>query len=184
MNSRIKSLEKALAEYQEENDYLKKKFSSKPLEKFNEIEIISYNCKECNNIFNNENDLNIHIKTEHFSQKYSCPQCGKGFNQKNNLNLHRKGHNGKHELQNKCTICDISFETESQLSNHTMKEHPRNFKTQESQRNETDIDPKSKQYNCMECDHQTTEKYKLRNHIELAHNTSTSPLQFKCRDCA
>ena len=82
MNSRIKSLEKALAEYKEENDFLKKKFSSKPLVKFNEIKIISYNCKECNNMFNHENYLNIHIRAEHFSHKYSCPQCGKGFNQK------------------------------------------------------------------------------------------------------
>ena len=65
-----------------------------------------------------------------------------------------------------------------------MEQRPKKFETQVGQQNEEDIDPKAKQYNCMECDHQTTEKFKLPKHIELAHKASTSQLQFKCRDCA
>ena len=65
-----------------------------------------------------------------------------------------------------------------------MKQHPKNFQTQVSQQNEQDFGTKTKQYNCMECDHQTTEKFKLRKHIKLAHQATTSELQFKCRDCA
>ena len=114
---------------------------------------------------------------DHFSHKYSCPECGKGFNHKNNLNLHRKSHSDKQKLHNKCTLCNINFETEAQRSNHTMEQHPKKFETPVGQQNKKDIDPKAKQYNCMECDHQTTEKFKLPKHIELAHKASTSQLK-------
>ena len=144
----------------------------------------SYKCQQCDRTFNDENKLTNHKRENHYTFKYSCPECGNGFNQKHNLNLHRKSHSDKHELHIKCTLCDIYFKTESQLSNHTMKQHPRNFNTQANLKRGEDLEPEAQQYNCMECDHQTTEKFKLRKHMELAHKASTSQFKFKCKDCA
>ena len=65
-----------------------------------------------------------------------------------------------------------------------MKQHPKNFNTQANLQSGDKLEPKAQEYNCMECDHQTTEKFKLRKHMELVHKSSTSQLEFKCKDCA
>ena len=65
-----------------------------------------------------------------------------------------------------------------------MKQHPKNFNTYGDLQSGEELEPKAQQYNCMECDHQTTEKFRLQKHMELAHKTSMTQLEFKCKDFA
>ena len=88
------------------------------------------------------------------------------------------------------------------LTDHTDKHHPkkidfifrctkcsRNFETKDTLEAHEEFHKQSeKQYNCDECDHQTTDKSRLENHFEVAHNmkgkTNNQKVNFKCVSCA
>ena len=180
---RIKSLEEALTKSLAENQILKNKVSTMHNNDANGIhtnEVIKP-CNECGLLLDSDDSLNTHIKSAHYQFSHTCQDCGKGFNQKANMMEHRKSHNRKDNAKIQCTMCHIQFQNEPQLINHNEKQHPQVHK------NTSEGDKELKetiQFNCMECDHQTTNEHILAKHMRLAHNTSQSLAEYKCHSCA
>ena len=180
---KIKSLEEALTKSETENQLLKKQVSNmhnNEGNRSNNVEVMKM-CHECDILFENDDMLHNHNKLSHYQFSHNCQDCGKGFNQKSNMVEHRKSHNRKGDNKIQCNMCQIYFQTEAQLINHNNKQHPQDIQNTDDE----DIPLKeAKQFNCMECDHQTTNEHMLTKHMKLAHNTHKPMVEFKCHSCA
>ena len=84
---------------------------------------------------------------------------------------HTNKQHPKEDHQIKCEECHEKFETNEAKETHKQAKHYSN-----------------KQYNCNECDHQTTDSCKLDKHINIAHNisqgTHEKDIKIYCISCA
>ncbi|XP_059614112.1 zinc finger protein 845-like [Phlebotomus argentipes] len=75
-------------------------------------------CDQCEEKFARKKDLAQHRKSHEKSEDVSCSVCSKKFKLKRYLKAHMKTHGKVEELQ-QCEHCEETFETESQLEQHT-----------------------------------------------------------------
>ncbi len=80
----------------------------------------SFQCNECQKIFNKQESLASHMKMHKSDQKeYFCEFCPKSFTKMNKLTRHAKIHD---ELKShKCNICERTFALGGQLIDHMNK---------------------------------------------------------------
>lgn len=121
---------------------------------FSHEETKVYFCPKCDREFENENTLNVHIKSHsknrnyicgvcnatfvesdslesHFVKKHSkihpyiCETCGKGFTRNSRYQFHLLIHQKlKPETIIACNLCDMVFLNETELRKHYKLEHP------------------------------------------------------------
>ena len=202
LETRITILEKALAESLTENIRLKEiKYPEQSTKHTTENnKVLKIHCSECNLPSDSYETLKKHMETIHFNFSHKCSYCGKGFNQKMNLVSHMRTHNEKAQSDFSCNACEINFSTEKLLTEHILKQHPKvqsSFiceKCQEQYETKDALEMHSqnahknvKEYNCNECDHQTTDSFKLKKHTDLAHNQfqglEDKNISFYCVSC-
>lgn len=80
----------------------------------------SFQCNECQKVFNKQESLASHMKMHRSDQKeYFCEFCPKSFSKMNKLTRHAKIHD---EMKShKCNICDRTFALGGQLIDHMNK---------------------------------------------------------------
>ena len=200
LEKKIETLEKTLSYSQMENKKIKEQIYSKNTN--NERIEENFKCCECELSFQENQSLKSHMETEHFNFKFKCTVCQKGFNQKTNLFNHNKSHDEASKCAYKCVLCDINFIAQNALTDHNKKQHPKkveselkynycNVQLEKGSLMETHMESHHKddsQYICEECDYQTNEESRLKNHTNLTHKPSgreTEPQpNFKCVTCA
>ena len=75
------------------------------------------NCNICSKYFQNQVNLNIHIKTVHGHKVYKCESCDKAFSQAVNLKKHiHNVHEGNKDY--KCESCGKSFSEGRKFKKH------------------------------------------------------------------
>lgn len=126
------------------------------------LKIKPFKCEKCDYRTSNKNDVKIHMKLKHNSEKQflKCKKCSKVFGTQRVLNSHLKHHDGyfcetcekylatsrqfrihlkevhltKENLYG-CKVCSTKFKTHHELVIHLQKTHPKLIKCQESQCN-------------------------------------------------
>ena len=84
-------------------------------------------CKECGQLFDDENDLKLHIANVHKIKRlknpcnYKCLKCDLGFENEHDLQSHIRGVHGGDDY--KCLRCDKGFRNESKLKPHKRDVH-------------------------------------------------------------
>ncbi|CAH1117394.1 unnamed protein product [Phaedon cochleariae] len=80
-------------------------------------EEVVFTCLQCDTVFSNKEDLDVHLKKHVKLKKISCSACGKKFSKSAHLNRHMRNTHIS-EKQYKCTMCDKAFHRAEQLKNH------------------------------------------------------------------
>ena len=95
----------------------------------------------------------------------TCKECSYICTSNSHLNIHMKRHQ---DLSVRCRICKIPFKSDTELIKHKKKEHER----------------KSPEYNCMDCDFQSSSRGEFTNHRQQKHTPSSEiTVVIKCRNC-
>ncbi|ELT89996.1 hypothetical protein CAPTEDRAFT_37481, partial [Capitella teleta] len=120
-----------------------------------------FNCAECDFTTHYDGCLRLHMKHKHDPNrvKVECPQCGTLLASNSELKLHLQRHAGI--KTNKCTVCDKSFVTRSQLAAHVRIHTERSFE-------------------CTVCMKRFHDKHKLLRHM-VVHSGNKD---FECPDCS
>ena len=106
---------------------------------------------QCHKLFDNMEQLKLHLETHIIPDTQICPECGKEFKKCQNAELKR--HVTLHSMteeQFNCSLCDSKFFFENDLKNHVDKKH-------------------IKKYKCEQCDRKYGLKCFLKRHIEEFH---------------
>jgi KRAB domain-containing zinc finger protein len=111
-----------------------------------------YECADCQEKFNRQENLDRHMIESHKEAEYKCTQCDDKFTRKENLERHiRNQHNnGKF----KCKECNVILRNKEELADH-QKTHL--------------------QYSL--CSQTFTSKFNLRRHFKASHETT---LLYEC----
>lgn len=129
-------------------------------------------CRMCERVFKNQQELEKHIQNHDEHRPHKCPQCNKGFKQPCHLNQHLRTHTDERPFP--CEVCNKSFKQACQLKQH-MRLHTgekpyrcgqcnRAFK-QASQLNQHErLHTGEKPYKCNHCDKTFTQASQLRSH--------------------
>ena len=64
-----------------------------------------HNCRQCDKLFSNKNDLERHIICHVLENTYSCSQCDQTCLRKKDLEVHMITHRG--EKTHSCTLCEF-----------------------------------------------------------------------------
>ena len=134
------------------------------------------NCEKCPDKFKTQDQLNKHLLQHTNTRKNICNICGEMIQTKSDLKDHiRKEHTNNWQLN--CSICDKKFNAEDQQSKHTdiaslvcnlcEKKLQTQDKYQKHKMKHSDED-----WNCDDCDHQTSSEEKLKKHLATTHHNS------------
>ena len=122
-------------------------------------------CEKCNNFFDNQKLLNIHL-WRHLGV-FSCKDCDENFMSSNDLEFHEQKTHKQLEAENSkmkkfvCDICRTGFTGKRDLTVHIkLHKNPNLFK-------------------CHHCSKRFTTAYNLKKHITLVEN----PDVYKCSFC-
>ena len=127
-----------------------------------EVHQEGYECDECQKVFHNATNLQIHKKIHSDAKPYICRQCGKAFRQHGHLSDHMRTHSDVRSFS--CEHCGKQFKWRSTLNQHQMRLH----------------DPHAvRKFECDICGHKSHTKTGLRQH--KAKHTDQRP--FKCDQC-
>ncbi|XP_060525835.1 zinc finger protein 239-like isoform X2 [Cylas formicarius] len=110
----------------------------------------AFACCICAKVFNNQNNLQIHMRTHTGDKPYVCEVCDKSFSQSCNLVNHVRIHTGERPF--KCPHCDRAFTQSGNLNNHI--------------RLHTDEKP----FKCHFCDKAFVQSGNLSSHIRNNHH--------------
>jgi len=107
-------------------------------------------CKLCFKKFASNEELQVHLNTDHSDKKFECEECKKTFASTWHLKRHTDIHysNG---LNHPCSICQQSFKTTVHLKSHIKSKH-------EGMRNICEL-----------CDKEFSSNWYLKRHKELQH---------------
>ena len=87
----------------------------------------NWQCGECGNIYNNIEQLNMHIEQDHRedqNENILCEECGESFGTEEQLRPHIEDkHDQCLELVIKCGNCRETFRTNEQLKRHVDNQH-------------------------------------------------------------
>ena len=109
----------------------------------------SFNCQECEAIFNTKSCLSFHKDNKHLGITYSCDLCDHKTTTKRNLNYHKKSaHEG---VRFACDICAYKATTLQSLKQHKKAIH------------------EGFRYSCDRCDYEATQLGDLKRHKEAIH---------------
>ena len=95
---------------------------------------MSQNCTECDDQFESEEALRVHIESSHDDQEWTCNDCSFQAHSSDELRNHLRltGHQPSRKLQDSksqiitCYTCKKEFLSYWSLMNHRKKEHPSN----------------------------------------------------------
>ena len=120
----------------------------------------SFQCKECQRVFNSQPALMYHKKSRHEGVKYTCDQCDYQATAQHNLTHHIQS---KHEGINKyaCNQCDYQATRHSSLTIHIQSKH------------------EGVKYACNQCDYKVTSQHGLTCHIQSKHEG----VKYSCNQC-
>ena len=82
----------------------------------------SYKCGTCNKIFSKYDELGTHISTEH-KKYFQCLHCGQNFSLIEEMKNHVKNVHAELNDENKCDVCNESFQSPELLVLHKKNEH-------------------------------------------------------------
>jgi len=124
-------------------------------------------CRVCNKTFESHNDLQIHVRDNHFhagSEKpYRCPDigCAAAFRRISHLHRHVLIHTGEKPFS--CGVCQKSFARNDHLTMHmwTHAEGP---------------------YVCQFCRYEAKGKFQLRDHVINEHSWRKRSLKFEVKN--
>lgn len=122
----------------------------------------SYRCNRCGKVFSYKSSLRLHTETHNGTrQTYVCDICGKIIYSRASLAVHRDLHLGRRN--HRCTDCDKSYSSQSQLKRHRyLVHHSQPIRVQ-----------------CAICGKSVDSRY-LKSHM-LLHNKSRRP--HRCSYC-
>ena len=142
-------------------------------------------CDECKIQFQSKDELKIHIRTEHTSDKLKCRFCDFVASSVDCRTLHEKGVH----LNLKCRICRKLFESGEEKENHICSQ-PEPFQCDECEKNYTtkgalkfhiETTHRGLRFNCHLCPDVLSNKQALERHIRNVHVVSVR--NFKCEIC-
>jgi len=176
----------------------------------NEPKIDSFQCQDCNKIFNNISSLRIHknihnkrfgcqicskkfpikykliehIKNIHEkSRRFKCEVCNVGFNTKAHLTKHQRTHMKNRPKPFKCDKCDFATDSISSLNGH-LKTHERIYERCEKCNKKLF---KSRihdcRLDCKYCGKKFSHKATVTNHIKRYHEQETKGCFYECDIC-
>ena len=120
-----------------------------------------FRCKQCNKMFDAQEELNDHVTKTHKPKQHTCFICNKVFNSRNGLKVHLMKHNN--EGRYNCQFCNKPFTTIQHLRGHENKH-----------RNE-------KPYKCDICQRSYTYHASLKAHYKYC--APKKPVDLKCKIC-
>ena len=121
---------------------------------------LNFKCNKCEKEFNQQFDLNRHLKSHYQENKYSCPECKKQFAFQSQLDFHLKqSHMAKRTFA--CLECGLNFTTETHLKRHA------------------DSHTKSTSLCCDKCGKEFTRTTPLKRHLQEDHGKQ----KFSCNEC-
>lgn len=109
----------------------------------------TYNCPDCDKVFENRKLFYKHFKLSHTDENFICTCCGQRFADKKDLEDHRLGHSG--EKLFKCSVCTKAFSRDKTLKQHMW------------------IHSENKRFGCLICDKQFAQKVSLKGHMKSHH---------------
>lgn len=79
----------------------------------------TFNCPSCEKSFSRKANLDSHVNHVHNTERnFECIICGLRVKTKGILRMHKKIHSTNPEDMLGCTMCERSFKTKNQLTNH------------------------------------------------------------------
>ena len=148
----------------------------------------SFQCKECQRVFNSQPALMYHKKSRHEGVKYTCDQCDYQATAQHNLTQHIQS---KHEGINKyaCNQCDYQATRHSSLTIHIQSKHEgvkyacnhcdQKFISQLGLTLHIQSKHEGVEYACNQCDYKATERGSLRKHNQYKHEG----VKYACNQC-
>ena len=145
-----------------------------------ELVRVQSNCYECNQNFENKENLKVHILNFHQKKYHDEILQLKKTNAalKTKIQALEEEQKGMKKIQ--CTLCDENFEETSTFENHLKNNHDFGKltplqdnlarKESENKKLEAKIRTTICAFKCDECDHQATSTGDLRRHFEKSHN--------------
>ena len=77
-------------------------------------------CKSCGSKFETDQDLTVHMKTDHTEKKVVCSSCEDSFVTLEELEEHEQN---EHEGKFKCSSCDSRFGKQEEVEDHKQSNH-------------------------------------------------------------
>ena len=111
-------------------------------------------CKSCGSKFETDQDLTVHMKTDHTEKKVMCMMCENTFKTLEELEEHEQQ---DHTQKFKCSLCDSSFRKQEEVDDHKQINHVGNS------------------YKCKLCDNKFNDEKDLEKHIQNNHAGMCSP---------
>lgn len=123
-----------------------------------------HKCSFCNEIFDTSTKKRAHEKVVHMGIKHrwKCPYCEERFAYYNLRNLHIVNEHGLAPNVFKCQACDKSFNTNTNLTRHTRKDHLM-----------------ERLHKCSHCEMRFFDKRSLNDHLTKHSNAK----DFQCKVC-
>ena len=138
----------------EDIENMKNKAGSKPGKK-----VYYHCCKSCGSKFETDQDLTVHMKTDHTEKKVRCDTCENNFVTLEELEKHEQlSHKDKGKYH--CNLCEYTFEKQNEVEDHKQNDH----RIENS-------------FKCKLCDHKSNgekdyEKHRQNNHAGMCSPTS------------
>ena len=160
-------------------------------------------CKICKMKFHYRSHLRKHLSSKGDSESTLCSQCGESFDNRCELKVHKKVHCKDYKKfakktpkklsgPQKCTLCDLIFESFNKKHLHMFHVHDQGAAFcdicghkcwgNSHLRKHVEVHNESLSFECQHCGKGFKSKRNLERHIQVVH-TSDSNKKFQCTQC-
>ena len=148
-----------------------------------------YLCDHCEKNFNNMNELQEHLKTQHDVGKarFYCETCGKSFSGAQILKDHVLREHTERQQEWSCDLCPKTYKLKRALKQHIKRNHTEGNKepckfcnkliSKEAMKQHVQGIHGNVRHYCQYCDKSYQAKTDLRRHVESVHEGATFPCQ-------